>query len=391
MDFVEHVAKRLLSDHGIATPRGIVVGTNWPQTDLARAMAVFEGRPVAVKAQVPAGGRGKAGGVVLTADPLSAITRLTGAKLGDHVVDTLLIEEQVDIAHELYLALAVDGSTGGPRLMFSPTGGVDIESSDTPLTTVGLSIGNPPSTDELAAALSGAGCPEPVDAVAQVARQLYDAFVAADAELLEINPLAITGSGRVVALDGKLSVDDSAAARQGDLAAMASTPPVSGLEAKAAENDLRFIELEGSVGVLANGAGLTMTTMDAIVHHGGQPANFLEIGGDAYTLAVPALEVVLANPKVRSLVVNFCGAFARCDVMTGGVIEAWKQLEPEVPVFFSIHGTGMDEARAMVRNELNMEPFEYMDDAIVAAVAAAAAKPAAPPDPAAPSSEGDTP
>ncbi len=334
-------------------------------------MSTFEGRPVAVKAQVPAGGRGKAGGVVLTSDPMSAIDQMAGTTLGAHTVDQILVEHQVDIAHELYLAIAVDGSTGGPLLMFSPDGGVDIEASDTPLTTMALPIGSEPDVPELTAVLGEAGCPDPVTEVAQVAARLFAAFVDADAELLEINPLAITGGGAVVALDGKLTVDDSAAGRQEALARNASVPPTTGLEAKAAEHGLRFIELDGSVGVLANGAGLTMTTMDAITHYGGRPANFLEIGGDAYTLAIPALEVVLANPKVRSLVVNFCGAFARCDVMTGGVIEAWKTLQPDIPVFFSIHGTGMDEAREMVRRELDAEPFDYMDDAIKAAVAAA--------------------
>lgn len=375
MDFVEHVAKGLLADHGIQTPTGMVVDAGWPTADLVRALAQFEGRPVAVKAQVPAGGRGKAGGVVLTADPLGAIAGLGGTNLGGHIVNQILVEEQVDIAHELYLAMAVDGSSGGPLLMFSPTGGVDVESSAHPLTTVPLLVDQPPTTDELVSTLAQAGCPEPVAAVAEAAVKLHNAFTSADAELLEINPLAITGDGWLVALDGKLTVDDSAANRQSDLANRASTPPTTGLEAQAAEHGLRFIELDGSVGVLANGAGLTMTTMDAITHYGGQPANFLEIGGDAYTLAVPALEVVLANPKVRSLVVNFCGAFARCDVMTGGVIQAWKKLDPDVPVFFSIHGTGMDEARDMVRRELDLEPFEYMDDAIQAAVAAADGNP----------------
>ena len=195
-------------------------------------------------------------------------------------------------------------------------------------------------------------------------------YVATDAELVEINPLAVTSAGEVIAVDAKLSVDDSAADRRPELAALASAPALTGLEAQAATKGLRYIELDGSVGVLANGAGLTMTTMDVIEHYGGSPANFLEIGGDSYTLAVPALELVLANPNVRSLIVNFCGAFARCDVMAGGVVEAWEQLQPTLPVFFSIHGTGMDEARDLVRDRLGVEPFDSMDDAIKAAVEA---------------------
>ncbi|MDX1489590.1 MAG: hypothetical protein R3268_15385, partial [Acidiferrobacterales bacterium] len=142
-------------------------------------------------------------------------------------------------------------------------------------------------------------------------------------------------------------------------------------ERRGRELNLRYIELDGNVGVLANGAGLTMTTMDAVSHYGGQPANFLEIGGEAYTLAKPALELVLGNPKVKSLVINFCGAFARTDVMMDGVIAAWQVLKPKIPVFFSVHGTGEDEAVQMLRERLGMEPFDLMDDAVKAAVEAA--------------------
>ena len=168
-----------------------------------------------------------------------------------------------------------------------------------------------------------------------------------------------------------LVVDDSAVVRQTNLADSGTPEPATVLEVRGDEAGLKFIELDGDVGVLANGAGLTMTTMDAIVHHGGRPANFLEIGGEAYTKAVPALELVLANPRVKSLVVNFCGAFARCDVMTEGVVRAWEALQPALPVFFSIHGTGEMEAQEMVRERLGLEPFDLMDDAIKAAIGAA--------------------
>ncbi len=196
-------------------------------------------------------------------------------------------------------------------------------------------------------------------------------YASSDAELIEINPLALTPGGRLIALDAKLVLDDAAAGRRPELAALATSELRTPLEALALEHGLRFIELAGSVGVLANGAGLTMATMDAISHYGGEPANFLEIGGEAYRLGRPALELVLANPRVRSLVVNFCGAFARTDVMTEGLIEAWQALSPEVPVFFSIHGTGADEAVALVRTQLGLEPFDSMDAAVRAAVEAA--------------------
>jgi len=146
---------------------------------------------------------------------------------------------------------------------------------------------------------------------------------------------------------------------------------MTALEKRGADVGLKFIQLDGNVGVLANGAGLTMTTMDVIDHFGGKPANFLEIGGEAYTKSEIALDLVLSNPGVKSLVVNFCGAFARTDVMADGVIKAWKKLKPTVPAFFSIHGTGQEEAIKLVRDELGIEPYDLMEDAVKAAIEAA--------------------
>jgi succinyl-CoA synthetase beta subunit len=165
-------------------------------------------------------------------------------------------------------------------------------------------------------------------------------------------------------------MDDSAVPRHPELAATGTPETLTPLEAEAKDLGLKFIELGGSVGVLANGAGLTMTTMDAIRHYGGSPANFLEIGGESYTKAKPALELVLSNPRVKCLLVNFCGAFARTDVMTEGVISAWQELQPDLPVFFTIHGTNEEEAVALVKSRLGLTPFDLMDDAVKAAVEA---------------------
>jgi len=191
-----------------------------------------------------------------------------------------------------------------------------------------------------------------------------------DAQLLEVNPLAITDAGDVVALDCKLVIDGAAAVRQPSLAAFAAPEPLTELERAARELGLQFVELDGEVGVLANGAGLTMTTMDVIRHLGGRPANFLEIGGDAYTKARPALEIVLAQRGLRSLVVNFCGAFARTDVMVDGLTEAWTELQPDIPAFFTIDGTGAAEARRMLEERLGLETYPTMDEAITAAIRA---------------------
>jgi len=207
--------------------------------------------------------------------------------------------------------------------------------------------------------------------VADILSRLYAAYRRRDAELLEINPLAQLADRRVVALDCKFVLDDAAAYRQEDIVRFGAPAPMTALEQRGAENGLKFIQLDGNVGVLANGAGLTMTTMDVIRHFGGRPANFLEIGGEAYTKSAAALDLVLSNPGVRSLIINFCGAFARTDIMAEGVVKAWQELKPAIPVFFSIHGTGEDEATALVRARLGIEPYDLMEDAIQAAVRAA--------------------
>jgi succinyl-CoA synthetase beta subunit len=207
--------------------------------------------------------------------------------------------------------------------------------------------------------------------IADILRRLYATYRKRDAELIEINPLALLDDGRVVALDCKFVLDDSAADRQAEIAKAAATEPLTALERRGREHGLKFIELDGNVGVLANGAGLTMTTMDVVRHFGGRPANFLEIGGEAYTKSKAALELVLANPRVKSLVINFCGAFARTDVMAEGVVTAWQELQPDVPVFCSIHGTGEQEAIALLRGRLGIEPYDLMEDAVEAAVRAA--------------------
>ena len=267
-----------------------------------------------------------------------------------------------------------DPASKGPLVLFSAEGGMDIEEiaakHPDKLLRHAVDIRNGLERAALRAALPKLEGVE-AEALADVLARLYEAYTAKDAELLEINPLVVTKTGEVVALDCKFVLDDSGVKRQEALAEGGAPETLTPLEARSREVGLKYIELDGSVGVLANGAGVTMTTMDAVSHYGGQAANFLEIGGEAYRLGREALEIVLANPRVKSLLVNFCGAFARTDVMAEGVIQAWEELKPEIPVFFTIHGTGEDEAIAMVRERLGLEPFDLMDDAVKAAVEAA--------------------
>lgn len=374
MNFEEHAAKSLiLQPAGIPTPRGILV------TSAAEAAkAAGEIGPCVVKAQVPTGKRGKAGGIKLANTPQEAekvASQILGMRIGDYTVERLLIEEQAKIVREFYLAVLHDTAAKKPLILFSTEGGMDIEevAAEKPdaIRRLLVDIDNVPRARDIAAMLKGLDLGAAEQQIAEIIDRLFRAYRTRDAELLEINPLALLGDGRVVALDCKFVLDDSSVFRQPDIATGGSAPAMTDLEQRGADAGLKLIQLDGNVGVLANGAGLTMTTMDVIRHYGGKPANFLEIGGEAYTKSEIALDLVLSNPGVKSLVINFCGAFARTDVMADGVVKAWHKLKPKVPVFFSIHGTGEDEAVKLVKEQLGIEPYDFMEDAIQAAVKAA--------------------
>ena len=373
MNFEEHAAKPLLTAAGIAVPESRLA-----RTADGAAKAAQDLGAVVVKAQVPAGKRGKAGGIK-TADSAeearAAAEKIFGLEIAGHAVEKVLIEERSDIAREFYAAVLNDPATKGPLVMFSTEGGMDIEevAAATPgkLKQSAVDVRRGFNAEDAAALLDGLDIGDGLAAVADVLVKLYDAYRANDAELLEINPLVVTASGAVVALDCKFVIDDSAIKRHRELAATGTPDKLTELEARGEEAGIKYIELDGDVGVLANGAGLTMTTMDVIRHHGGRPANFCEIGGEAYTKAKPALEMVLDKPGIKSLVVNFCGAFARCEVMMDGLLNAWDEISPDLPVFFSVAGTGDGEAIKMLKDRLGADPLSDMDAACKAAVDAA--------------------
>jgi len=374
MNFEEHAAKSLvLAPAGITVPRGILC-----ISAKEAAMAAAQIGPCVVKAQVPVGKRGKAGGIKLADTPVEAeqaAAKILGMTIGDYTVERLLIEERARIAREFYAAVLHDTTARKPLILFSTEGGVDIEEiaaqNPAAIRRLLVDIDSKPQAKDIAAMLAGLGLGAAEPKIAGILEQLYAAFRARDAELLEINPLALLADGRVAALDCKFVLDDAAIYRQLEIAPGGSAGAMTALEKRGQQAGLKLIQLDGNVGVLANGAGLTMTTMDVIRHFGGKPANFLEIGGEAYTKSEIALDLVLSNLNVKSLVINFCGAFARTDVMAQGVVNAWHKLKPKVPVFFSIHGTGEDEAVALVRSELGIEPYDFMEDAVQAAVKAA--------------------
>jgi len=374
MNFEEHAAKLLvLSVAGIPTLRGMLCSTA-----AEAAMAATNIGPCVVKAQVPIGKRGKAGGIKLarTSDEArKAAEQILLMSIGGYTVERLLLEEQAQIAREFYAAVLHDVVARRPLVLFSTEGGMDIEeiaaAKPAAIRRLLLDVDSKPNASDFAGMLKGLDLGPAENQIMQILERLYTAYRKYDGELLEINPLAVLVDGRVIALDCKFVLDDAAIYRQPELAKAGVPGSMTALEQRGAENGLKLIQLDGNVGVLANGAGLTMTTMDVIRHYGGKPANFLEIGGEAYTKSEIALDLVLSNPGVKSLVINFCGAFARTDVMAEGVVRAWHKLAPRVPVFFSIHGTGENEAVALVRNELGIEPYDFMEDAIQAAVKAA--------------------
>lgn len=374
MNFEEHAAKLL-----VLTPAGIPV----PRSKLCisaaeAAMAAANMGPCVVKAQVPVGKRGKAGGIKLATGPdeaKEAARQIIGMHIGDYSVQRVLVEEQATTVREFYAAVLHDVAARKPLILFSTEGGMDIEeiaaAKPSVIRRLLVDIDGKPSAADIAAMLKGLRLGEAEEQIARILDRMYAAFRTRDAELLEINPLVLLEDNRVAALDCKFVLDDAAVYRQPDIAKFSAANAMTALEKRGAEAGLKLIQLDGNVGVLANGAGLTMATMDVIRHYGGKPANFLEIGGEAYTKSEIALDLVLSNPGVKSLVINFCGAFARTDVMADGVVKAWHKLQPKVPVLFSIHGTGEQEAVALVRGELGIEPYDFMEDAIQAAVKAA--------------------
>jgi succinyl-CoA synthetase beta subunit len=371
MNLNEYEGKSLvLAPAGIALLDGVLCRT----PEQAAAVLPRLG-PCVVKAQVPTGKRGKAGGIKLpdtSEQAADAASDILSMSIEGNVVRSVLVEQRAAIAREFYAAVLHAPAERGSLVLFSTEGGMDIEelaaTKPAAIRRVLVTVPDSFGLAEARAMLAGLDlAPEPV---ADLLVRLYRRYRETDAELIEINPLALLEDGRLVALDCKFILDDASAFRQQVLAQAAAPAPQTALETQGAEQGLKYIELDGGIGILANGAGLTMTTMDVVRHLGGAPANFMEIGGDAYTKGEAALTLVLANPRVKSLVVNFCGAFARTDVMAKGVIEAWRKLQPDIPVFFSVHGTNEAEAVALIEAQLGAAPFDVMEDAVAAAIGA---------------------
>ena len=354
MDLYEFQGKELFRRYGIPVSDGRLATTPAEAREAAAAI----GGPVVVKAQVLTGGRGKAGGIKLAATPEEAEARaeeILGLDIRGHVVRKLWIEKASDIEREYYLSLTFDRSAKRPLFMFTTQGGVDIEevAESSPEALVRLHVDplegfHPWHARTL---VHGAGVEDPGEAkqVAAIVSKLYDAFVGAEAMLCEINPLIVTPDGEVRALDAKFTVDENALFRHPDIAEMRDVEAADPLEALAHEKGVTYVKLDGEVGVLGNGAGLTMATVDIVNFVGGRPADFCDLGGggDAEGV-VNALEIVTRDAQVRSIYFNIFGGITRCDEVARGILTALERMSIELPIVVRLDGTNAEEGRTIL-------------------------------------------
>jgi len=349
----EFQAKRVFAQGGIPTPRGEVVQD--PET--AARVAGGLGR-VVVKVQVHVGGRGKAGGIKLANSPEEArghAEAMLGKPLKGFTVNYVLVEEALDIASEYYLGITVDRNAEKAIVMLSRMGGVDIEevAATQPEAIARLHVDPAwgPWDYQLRDLVARAGLDPRVSRdIVGVIRKLFNIFAASDASLAEINPLVVTGDGRVVAADGKFDVDDNALFRQKELLKYREVSEADPIEAEAARKGVAYVRLDGDIGVIGNGAGLVMTTLDILRRNGGMAANFCDLGGGAKAETVRQdLELVLMNPRVKGVLINIFGGIVRCDEVAKGIIEATRSMEIKVPIVVRMAGTRAAEGLEMLK------------------------------------------
>ncbi len=379
MNLHEYQAKRLFAEQGIPIPRGEVAGT----PEEARRIAQDLGGKVVVKAQVLTGGRGKAGGVKLAANPDEAqalAANILGMKIKGLTVNKVLVDEVAPggIQQELYLAALIDRGRRRSMVMASAAGGMDIEevADKTPdqIHTAHIDPNLGVRGFQTTYLAQRMGLPRELwGQFHDIVASLYNCFKANDASLAEINPLVITGEGKLMALDGKFSVDDNALSRQPRLADMRDVAEEPPAEAEARRTGLTFIQLDGNIGCMVNGAGLAMATMDIIKLYGGGPANFLDIGGGARADQVAtALRLILSDPKVEAVLFNIFGGITRGDEVARGILTALEQIDTTVPMVVRLAGTNAEEGLALLA-EADMLTAATLSEAAQKAVAAAKA------------------
>ena len=387
MNFHEYQAKQLLAEYGIPVPAGKVAAT--ADEAVAAAQSLGNG-PWMVKAQIHAGGRGKAGGVKFcktTDDVFNAAIGMLGTKMATYQsggvalpVNQVLVTEAGEIAKELYLSVLVDRGTQSITYIASSEGGVDIETvaAETPHLIQTLNVNfveglQPYQARDVGFAL-GLNAKQ-VGQLVKIMTGLYRLFNDKDLSLVELNPLAILDSGDLYALDGKVNSDDNASFRHADLVAMRDKSQEDETEVLASQHDLNYVTMDGNIGCMVNGAGLAMATMDVIKLNGGEPANFLDVGGGATKERVTtAFKLILSSDKVKAIFVNIFGGIVRCDMIAEGIIAAVKEVGVKVPVIVRLEGTNVEEGKKLLKESgLAIIPADDINDGAKKAVAAVAA------------------
>jgi succinyl-CoA synthetase beta subunit len=371
----EYQSKRIFAQYGVPIPKGDVATT----PEQARRIAARLGNRVVIKSQVLVGGRGKAGGIRLADHPDEAeevADQILGMNIKGLTVKKVLVDEAADIATEIYLGIVIDRARRRPVMMASGEGGVEIEevARDTPERIVQVAI------DPFLGLQAfhgrdlafGIGLSKGlVRDFVKIAQGLYNAFVACDASLAEINPLVVTGEGRLLAVDGKMLLDDNALFRHFELAEMRDADEETAEEQEARRHGLSYVKLDGEIGCMVNGAGLAMATMDITKLHGGEPANFLDIGGGAQADKVAvALRIILSDHSVKAVLFNIFGGITRCDEVAKGILEALREVPTNVPMVARLVGTNEEKGRQILA-EADMITASTLAEAAQKAVAAA--------------------
>jgi len=377
MKIHEYQAKAILSHHGVPVPRGEETSNPSEVFDIAKRLGTSV---VVVKAQIHAGGRGKGGGVKLAKSPdeaeriardmlgMTLVTHQTGPE--GRVVGRLLIEEGLQMTRELYLSIVLDRAAGKPVMMASADGGMDIEevAAKTPerIAKVYIEPGVgivPFQARQLGFAIGLDGAQ--TNKFVKLATSLYNAFLATDASLVEINPLVVTAAGDLLALDAKMNFDDNALYKHPDIKDLRDLAEEDPLEIEASKYSLNYIHLDGNIGCMVNGAGLAMATMDIIKLAGGEPANFLDVGGGANAEQIRnAFKILMSDKNVKAVLINIFGGILRCDVLAQGVIAAVKELGVPVPIVIRMEGTNVDEGKRLLRDSgMNFTTADSMDEA----------------------------
>ena len=359
----EYISKDLLSRSGLTIPKGTIVSNDSFNLD----SVTF---PLVVKAQIPIGGRGKSGGIKIAnsrSEATDIINSMIGSSINGVPVDTVLLEEKVDIKQELYVSVFIDRDKSNALLMISEYGGIDIEELDSEKI---LKININPLTgikDYMLRSVIGRMSldSDVIDSVKNVIRTIYDIFIQYDAELVEINPLVITGENNIICLDAKVNFDSNALFRHPEYQELIDPSEEDEAELKASEFGLSYIKLDGNIGCLVNGAGLAMATMDIIKLYGAEPANFLDVGGAATKeLVTEAFKIILSDKNVEGILVNIFGGIMRCDVVAEGIISAANEVNISVPLVVRLEGTNVDLGKKIIEDsDLSIISASDLDDA----------------------------